>query len=133
MSKEQELGNIFNQAQKTLAAHQRCIQALEKHYTKNPATFANNFINMVKRLLLIFKRDAHIERAVQLVITFASKTEIKIKEESFAIYLVKFLLDLCDMGKPTKQAEIAKAIRFRSCQIIAGVLNNLPVDAEPIE
>lgn len=70
------------------------------------------------------QRESHIERIVEFINQFTARwdPEDPDSSETFFNALVTWLADLTHAKD--------KAVRFRSCQILAGVLNHMEMDVE---
>jgi condensin complex subunit 3 len=132
MSLRAEIGSIFEQAQRTCASHSRCFKQLEKCHKRDPDNFVQCFTSLLKRVLVIFKQFPNVERIVHFIVDFSQRTELRVSNsEPFALFLLRHLLPFTAVSRTARgQAEISKAIRFRSCQLIAGILNVLSEETE---
>lgn len=114
----QEIATIFTRAQKTTAAHKKCVQLLKKIETQ--PNFSKHFLQTILPILLVFKREPAIERIVQFIVNFI------VDEEK---YDQKFTSDI--IRKLSKYSNAKdKAVRFRVCQIVSNIINSLPDDAD---
>lgn len=114
------VSKAFTDAQRTCAAHPRAITLLLSAYHLSPKEFFHHFIRALNRILLVFSRDAHIERLVQFVANFASSDVSA--EGSFCGVILKYVLGHTNCRTP--------AIRFRTVQLVATILCKLPESAE---
>jgi hypothetical protein len=132
MSLRAEIGSIFEQAQRTCASHSRCFKQLENCHKRDPDSFIQCFTSLLKRIFVIFKQSSNIERIVRFILDFSHRTELRVSNsEPFALFLLRHLLQFTAVSRTVRgQAEISKAIRFRSCQLISGILNLLTEETE---
>lgn len=91
-----------------------------KQYVASREKTYDTMLDCIKRFLVVFKRESAVERLVQFVcricFLFNEKEADKDVETDdwFATTLLRFLL--CASGSAEK------SVRFRSCQLIAGVM-----------
>jgi condensin complex subunit 3 len=122
--------SIFQTAQQTAATHKKCVKQLNKLAADEPKEFVDKFLTLIKLPLLVYKREPAVERLISLIINFSTHTDLKFGGESFPLHLVRQLVPLTALNNVKKGEDDAKAVRFRSCQVIAGVLHGLPDDAD---
>jgi condensin complex subunit 3 len=133
----------LNRAQKTIAAHRRCAVALRKLQEQEPKVFFEQFLHMIKPILLVFKREPNVERLIQFVIQYISNAERINHENESENQRRNSGLVVDDMDETTRRfcfdmiRELLKfahakdkAIRFRVCQIVAGLINLMPEQIE---
>ena len=114
---------LFDECQKSFAVHKKCSAVMRQLKNGNEDAFREAFLVCLDRILLVFKRGATIERLVQFVIKFATNAEEEDgADDGFDVFLLEYLV-----GKANAKD---KAVRFRVCQIIAGLLKGLGDDAE---
>jgi condensin complex subunit 3 len=118
-----KIAEILNDCQRTFASHKKGLASLRKIQQKNPDKFAEEFIPCVNRLLTVYKREPAVERLIQLTVHFATFVENNTHpNEDFAVFLIGYLLEYTNVSE--------KAVRFRSSQLIALIINALNDDAE---
>jgi len=81
----------------------------------------------LNHILLRFKGDIIAERVINFMVLFATNPPKGREGECnvFTETLLEYLLELCPAAD--------KGVRYRCCQLVAGIFNNLPVDAEVTE
>jgi condensin complex subunit 3 len=115
--------DVLNECQKTFAVHRKCLKALRKIQSQDPKKFIKDFVPYLNRVLVVFKREPAVERVVQFVVNFATYTEGNSRpNENFAIYVIGYLLQYTNVKE--------KAVRFRSTQIIANIINSMSEESE---
>ena len=117
---QQVIASSFNKAQKTASSHVSCLETLRNLMKKDSKLFLDNFFQIMKPALLHFKNESYVERIIQFIIKFASTSDEK--PEKFCCELILKLLPLTNCKE--------KAIRFRTCKIISGIISELPDEAE---
>jgi condensin complex subunit 3 len=118
----ENISRILQECQKSFAYHKKANKALYKLQSSDPKQFIKDFLPFLNRILLVFNREPAVERLVQFIIHFACNGEHGQDGEEFSMYLVRYLL--------RHTAAQDKAVRFRSCQIIAGIINTMNEDTE---
>jgi hypothetical protein len=63
---------IFNECQRSSSSHRRSVLALSKMYTADPEAVLDAFMACVHHLLIVYKREPAVERAVAFVATACS-------------------------------------------------------------
>ncbi|PXF48505.1 Condensin complex subunit 3 [Gracilariopsis chorda] len=114
------VAQAFSTAQSTAAAHPRATSLLLRAYNLDSEAFLDAFTHALNRLLLVFSRDPHVERLVVFVSRFAAENTSK--TANFCSLLLTYLIH--------QSSSIGRAVRFRSVQIIAAILNALPENAD---
>lgn len=110
----------FSDAQRTSVAHTRASKQLITAYQVSAEEFLAYFIQALNRVLIIFSRDPPVERLIQFVAQFtAAETE---KTGSFCSTILAYLTFHSNARN--------HAVRFRTVQLIAAILQQLPPDAE---
>lgn len=51
------VATAFGNAQKTVAAHNKCIISLQRERQQSPEQFKNEFIRCMNSMLVVFKRE----------------------------------------------------------------------------
>jgi len=118
------VGKILNDAQVSLAVHKKCVKQMISRRHADQDAFLPELCNAILPVLLEFKRDLCAERIVRFLVSFTSARPEGFEEASddFTEAFLGFLLNLATARD--------KAVRFRTCQIVAGVLNALGPEAE---
>lgn len=84
---------IFQESQKTFAYHKKGIKKLKKLQWKYSIEFQEIFLFLLKKILIIFKREPTIERLVQFIIQFSTTIENDLDEE-FCLFFIEFIFFL---------------------------------------
>ena len=119
------LAAAFDHCQKTAAAHPGEIQKLVKLQEKNPAAFAEAFVEQMHHVMLMFKKEKSAENVVNFIIKFATHnkehSEGGFSGSEFYLFLLDYLLTFTNVKE--------RAVRYRCCQLLQGLLQNLGEDA----
>jgi condensin complex subunit 3 len=116
------VATILDECQRSFATHRKALHSLTKLHVEHIG-FVEEFMAHVNRVLVVFKREPAVERVVQFIVKFVTHTEGKASNGSdFPTFFLRYLLGVYDAKD--------KAVRFRVCQLIGGVLNTLNEDAE---
>ncbi|KAK3246813.1 hypothetical protein CYMTET_43668 [Cymbomonas tetramitiformis] len=112
------VAQVFNECQASVTLHKKCAHLLSKRRQETPDVFFNDFCACLKHVLLVQKGDADAERVVKFVTTFATARESGNEDicDEFLENTLSFLLDYVTATD--------KTVRYRVCQIIAGILND---------
>jgi len=120
------IAEILNRAQTSFAAHRKCIEQMKAVRSADSAGFDPILLQTLRHVLLVFRRDPCIERLIQFTVSFAGHAGPQDGPDQGLIY--RLIDALCD-GSGAKE----KALRFRSCQLVAGLLSVMGDDAEITE
>lgn len=127
---ELSIAHILDSAQLTVNNHDRCLNKLENMISDGGKDLLlKEFIPLVKRAL-IHKKGVHAERVIRFIIEFSSKSTIIIDSKHLSVFIIEILLPFTRLSRGTKEEKISKSIRYRSTQIIGGILNNIDIDIE---
>jgi condensin complex subunit 3 len=118
MTTVDSVASILERTQKMVALHSNFIKDLRKLQRKNYNKFKKDFIYHLNKLLVVSKRDLHIERLIQFLIKFAvfHDPEDTEQERDFISFFLQYLIGLCDVKD--------KTVRFRCCQLISDFLSS---------
>lgn len=117
----QSIAQIFQFAQKSLVTHKRCSSELAALYANGDThEFEREFLHLLQLVLLVGKREPAVERLVEFVTKFTAKYGDG--EATFNERVLTFLL--------TKSNCKDKAVRFRCCQLIWLLMQNLSENSE---
>ncbi|ESO95108.1 hypothetical protein LOTGIDRAFT_117517 [Lottia gigantea] len=136
---ELTMKDIFNQCQKGLQHHNKMLKVMRTMYSMMEFdSFWKEFLHLMKFSMVVYKREAAVERTIEFICKFVSAPDIPkpssqgnnetvvdeddIEDNPLLIKTFEFLLDYhsaCDRG-----------VRFRCCQMINKLLNNLSQDAQ---
>lgn len=114
------IASAFADAQRTAAAHTRASKQLITAFNQSPSDFLVHFFHALNRILVIFSRDPPVERLIQFVAHFSASSSETIP--NFCTTIISYLICHCTASTP--------AVRFRTVQLIASILIQLPADAE---
>jgi len=127
----QALCNIFTKAQKTLASHPSCIEAIEKiakkagASTKTSKVFLEDLLTLLRPVLASNGSNA-IDRLATFMIRFAVATPFVVEDKGgknpLSLWLIERLLQWNDVK--------GKQVRHRTTQLIGGIIKKLPEDVE---
>jgi condensin complex subunit 3 len=117
------VAQLFDECQKSFTVHKKCCAMMRRLKNDNEEEFRKAFLLCFDRILVVFKRGPTIERLVQFVIKFATNAEEEDgADDGFDVFLLEYLVQRANAKD--------KAVRFRVCQITAGLLKGLGDDAE---
>ena len=134
------IAHVFDRCQRSFTYHGRGLKELACLKTEDPEAFELQFVGQLRKLLICFTREPAVERLRNFVVRFLTCTEQENSEpnqkeqeccedsetddfsQTLFLSVLRFMLKHIN-GK-------SKAIRFRCCQLIAGLLQNLPEGAE---
>eukprot|EP00808_Paulinella_micropora_P019761 g28875.t1 len=116
---EEPVGLALSRAQKSFAAHNKAHTALKDLLDKNREEFQAAFTFHLNKVLLVFKKEPGAERVLSFLSKFVAVTA---NDEAFAEYVLTYLL--------SRLGAQDKAVRYRSCQLLASMLATLPEEAE---
>ncbi|XP_071828621.1 condensin complex subunit 3-like [Apostichopus japonicus] len=132
------VSETFEECQKGIHSHDKLVSGLRKTYEKFPSKdeFKEEFVNHLKFSMVIFRREAAVERtldfAAKFITSFAAdiesdsdregKTTTSGEEQNFMLFMFDFLLLSHNAND--------RAVRFRVCQMLNKLLNSLGEDAQ---
>ena len=119
------IANILDECQRTFACHKKNIKLLRAIQKDDPDKFMESFVPFINQLLVVFKREASVERLIQFILAFVHSKSDKNPDtlgEEFGMCLVSYLIEHTNVKD--------KAVRFRACQLIAGIVNCLSEQSE---
>lgn len=122
-----KLTEILEECQKSFGYHKKGIAKLRKLLKTNPKAFQNEFYTHLKQILVVFKREPAAERLIQFIINLATQFEDDKERKDPSNYDFAFSLINHLMGYLEAQD---KAVRFRSLQLLSGIVNNMNEDIE---
>ncbi|XP_067656291.1 condensin complex subunit 3-like isoform X2 [Haliotis asinina] len=135
--------DVFDQCQDGMQCHNRLLKSMAKIYQSMEFdAFWTEFVHYLKYSMVVFKREAAVERTIDFVAKFAVATtkrqdqqqegagdkgeenvaEMEDESNKFLLTILEFLL----------QSHSAKerGVRFRCCQLINKLLSNLGDEAQ---
>mmetsp|Transcript_36466 Transcript_36466/g.94753 ORF Transcript_36466/g.94753 Transcript_36466/m.94753 type:complete len:387 (-) Transcript_36466:400-1560(-) len=118
----------FQEAQASLVVHKRLARTLWQSFLESRQSVEDDVMSCIKLILPVFKREPAVERLVQFVVrlcTVFNQEQDALGEEPmewFTSSLTVFLLR-CSCADD-------KAVRFRSCQLVAGIMKTFTEDTE---
>ena len=125
MSHSLSIAEIFEEAQRSFSTHKKHLTTLHRLRVSNNQKFETEFLSLVNRILPIYKREASVERLVKFIVNFVISDFGGDNEgqHNFANKMLQHLIP----GITSKD----KAVRFRSLQLIHGLLSGMQeVDQE---
>jgi hypothetical protein len=129
MSLNERIAGILQEVQKGFAGHKKALRQLRLIQKEDPNYFNKYFLELLKKVLVIFKRELTVERIIQFVISFATeKVKLSKNDEQgednneFALFFVNYLLEYTTAKE--------KAVRFRTTQLISGIVTTLDDSCE---
>lgn len=117
------VASAFHDAQRSSSSHARASRDLSAVYDDaDPAAFLSAFLHALNRALVVFTREPAVENVVAFVAAFAAHLSGDAGGGGgFSVAIISYLA--------AKSGAANKAVRFRCCQVLAGVLQALPDDA----
>eukprot|EP00166_Cyanidium_caldarium_P005623 ctg_698.g343 len=129
---ERLVADALYDASRSFAAHVRARRLLAEAEAADPPAFVSALFSQLNRCLLVYAREPGVERVMALVASYAAATadaahygdqeNHTAERDSFCSLLLGYVLSFSNAKD--------KAVRFRTCQLIALVLNALGEDAE---
>ncbi len=118
------MAKILDDAQRSVASHTRSFASLCKLYRQDTKDFFNQFVPHLNKILVIFKKEAAVDRLVSFISAFATRSDLLNEQErdAFVEQLLTYLLSRANAKD--------KAVRFRVCQLVAMVVDKMADDAE---
>lgn len=118
------LVDVFEACQKSVTAHKRGWQRCLELQDEDREGFRDEFIQHVNRLLIVWKREPAVERLCKFVVHFVTTPDQQKgpANESLFLQLIKHLLEASNAND--------KAVRFRTSDLIASMMNQLDEEAE---
>ncbi|XP_062898234.1 condensin complex subunit 3 [Mobula hypostoma] len=125
-----QIRRAFEMAQKGHQNLAKLVGSLKKIYDQDESksSFHEEFINLLKYPMTIYKREPAVERVIEFVAKFATSFEQPEDEEenddenSFMLYLFQFLLK--------SHSACSHSVRFRACQLINRLLGSMSENAQ---
>ena len=115
----------LNEAQRSISGHRKLARLLTSRLaSEGPEKVLRELAPCIAHLMLVFQRDSSIERAIRFVVTF-----VTLHDEAHADAQEALLEGLLSWLAPLSRA-LDKSVRFRACQIIAGVFSHAGADLE---
>ena len=118
------VARCLNEAQRSISVHRKLVRLLSARLVEEGAMVVlKELAPCLAHLMLVFTRDTYVERVVRFVIQFVTNPvegdeKLLEQQESLIEALLSWLLTM------TKASE--KSVRYRSCQLIAGILSHMP-------
>ncbi|XP_013389850.1 condensin complex subunit 3-like [Lingula anatina] len=142
MAPQLSLKEVFTECQRGLQSHGKLIKMLKNIYDKTDLEeFWLDFVHHLKFSMVVFKREPAVERTLDFAVKFATSlneeekntnkeeqtqteevTDDEVSENNFLLKMFDFLLQSHNARD--------RAVRFRCCQMINKLLNNLGEDAQ---
>lgn len=124
-SLQETITQALEKCKSSYSIHASCIQSLRKLHISNPSRFKKLFITSLKKILALQKSDEEIDRLIHFFISYLSEKKNLSENDSkivnnFNEFIINYLLDLTEAQ--------CKNVRYRSCRILRGIIENLSVD-----
>ncbi|KAK9849796.1 hypothetical protein WJX84_000078 [Apatococcus fuscideae] len=123
-AREPTVADLLNDCQKSPAAHSRSAKLLWELALQEPERCLEEVCSCLKHVLLIEEYQAQAERIIRFMGVFASQ-RTEGHEEDCDSFLDELLLQLLAAASVKD-----KAVRFRTCQILGSIMDNLHADAD---
>ncbi|XP_067845449.1 condensin complex subunit 3 [Heptranchias perlo] len=127
-----QIRQAFEMAQKGHQNLAKLVAGLKQMYNQlqdeDKNTFHEEFINLLKYPMIIYRREPAVERVIEFVAKFATSFEETVDEESdeeensFLLFLFHFLLK--------SHSACSHSVRFRACQLINKLLGSMSENAQ---
>eukprot|EP01083_Nonionella_stella_P065978 173343_1 len=121
-----ELGKYLDRAQQSLAVHGKIVLDIRKSYADQPQQCFEDLKIFLNKVLSAKKRTLASERALRLFSKLAvhptSQESERLWAESFTWACVFYCLELMSAK--------AKSVRFRVCELVGLIMNDMPEDQE---
>lgn len=126
------VATILDGAQDSTGSHARYMKELTQlcEVAGAEPVLRKSLMQAVLKVLVVFKREPCVERVVTFFISFVSQCLFQVKAMAFPVYFMIKLLPYTKASKGARDTEVTKAVRFRSTQLVAGVLNALSEETE---
>eukprot|EP01113_Clastostelium_recurvatum_P045930 TRINITY_DN7972_c0_g1_i1.p1 TRINITY_DN7972_c0_g1~~TRINITY_DN7972_c0_g1_i1.p1 ORF type:complete len:582 (-),score=130.28 TRINITY_DN7972_c0_g1_i1:93-1838(-) len=121
-STRKTLAQVFEDSQRTLAAHKKCISTAVKIIKSDPSSLPTSLFPLIDRVLPILKREPCVERVIKFI---AGLTAALCEEESTDTCWEQILKHLLARSNARD-----KAVRFRATQLITEILQVLPEEID---
>ncbi|CAH3143074.1 unnamed protein product [Porites lobata] len=137
-SRYNSVRSIFEEAQRGIQHHKKLLTELKRlHDSSSEDEFQESFLWHLKHAMVVFNREPAVERVIDFAAKYATLKDHRTSEpqkngqgsddeqdnasNAFLDFLFTFLLDSHEAKD--------KAVRFRVCQLINKLLNNMDDDA----
>lgn len=115
------ISQCLEKCQVNNSVHGSVSRELHKAHKKSPTKFRRAFIEEINQVLVVEKREATVERLIRFFVSFTTGQHLKPEHregvQGFTDFFLQYLLSLTAVS--------GKAVRFRSCQLIAGIVQAL--------
>ncbi|PFX25708.1 condensin complex subunit 3-like [Stylophora pistillata] len=136
-SRYDSVRSVFEEAQRSFQQHKILTELKKLHDKSSPDEFLESFLLHLKHAMVVFNREPAVERVIEFVAKYATLKDHRTSQTEkdgdrsdgeeddysnvFLDSIFTFLLDSHDVKD--------KAVRFRVCQLINKLLNNMGDDA----
>ncbi|CAC5372304.1 YCG1 [Mytilus coruscus] len=124
--KQPSMKEVFEQCQNSMKSHSNLLKYMEKLYDKTEfSKFWSDFNHYLKYPMIVFQREPVVERTIDFIAKFVTSDDSLLDEVSqnrLLLTMFEFLLKSHNVN--------SRAVRFRCCQLINKILNNLGDDAQ---
>lgn len=116
------IAQSLERCQVTDTVHPKVSRELHKAHKKNPSRFRRAFVEEANQVLFVLKREPTVERLIKFFVGFATGQYLTEEDpnelvQEFTDFFLKYLLALAVARE--------KAVRFRCCQVISGIVETL--------
>lgn len=118
------MAKILDDSQRSVASHTRSLSALAKLYQRDPTGFFPQFIQHLNKILLVFKKEACVDRLLAFISSFVTQPDL-LDEQARDAAVEQLLTYLV-----TRASAKDKAVRYRVCQLISMVVEKMGDEAE---
>ncbi|KAJ8316952.1 hypothetical protein KUTeg_004856 [Tegillarca granosa] len=140
MAAKLTIKDVFMQCQNGMQCHAKMMKSLQKQYeSMELPEFWSEFSHYLKYSLIVYKREPAVERTIDFVAKFVTMVSVPPPATEAAeeagdsitddVELNKLLVQMFDFLLESHSA-CDRAVRFRCCQLINKILNNLGEDAQ---
>jgi hypothetical protein len=129
---DKRVATILDGAQDSAGYHARLMKELSTlcDVAGPEKVLRKSLMQALPKVLVVFKREPCVERVVSFLIQFVSQCLYEVQGRPFPVYFMTYLLPFTKASKGSKDTDITKAVRFRSTQLVSGVLNSLSEETE---
>ncbi|XP_071168942.1 condensin complex subunit 3-like [Mytilus edulis] len=136
--KQPTMKEVFEQCQNSMKSHSNLLKYMEKLYDKTEfSKFWSDFNHYLKYPMIVFQREPVVERTIDFIAKFVTSVnpdpEVpgtdkddslldEVSQNRLLLNMFEFLLKSHNVN--------SRAVRFRCCQLINKILNNLGDDAQ---
>lgn len=126
------VATILGDAQESAASHPRLTQDLTRICEAHGAEklWRHSLFPAIQNIFTVLKREPAVERVATFLIQFLAGSLAQINGRPLSVVAMLQLLPYMDASTGARDTELSKAVRFRSTQFVAGILNSLHEETE---